>query len=140
MKVKTDHVAIGVAVACGIHCFCIPILLGISAVAGVISGVSEPLEHLFLGSSFLLGISSLLFSWRKHHHRPECLALFVAGIAMVALRHNISSNGIAGVAGGILVGTAHWRNLQLCRRSTCCSEGPCDITHSGEAASAPNSE
>jgi hypothetical protein len=140
MKVKTDHLAMGVAVACGIHCFCIPILLGISAIAGVIGRVSEPVEYLFLITSFLLGVSSLLFSWRKHHHRPECLALFVAGIALVALRHNISSNGVAGVAGGILVGTAHFRNLQLCRRSTCCADGPCAIRRSGEAASAPNSE
>ena len=135
MKIKTDHLAMGVAVACGIHCFCLPILLGISAIAGVIGRVSEPVEYLFLGSSFLLGISSLLFSWRKHHHRPECLALFVAGIALVALRHRISSNGMAGVAGGILVGTAHWRNLRLCRKASCCALGSCS-----EAISAARSE
>lgn len=133
MKIKTDHIAMGVAVACGIHCFCIPILLGISAIAGVIGRVSEPVEYLFLGSSFLLGTSSLLFSWRKRHHRPECLALFCAGFAMVTLRHHISSNGIAGVAGGILVGTAHFRNLQLCRKSPCC-------VSSAGAAAAPSSE
>jgi hypothetical protein len=132
MKVKTDHVAMGVAVACGIHCFCVPILLGISAIAGVIGRVSEPVEYLFLGSSFLLGTSSLLFSWRKRHHRPECLALFCAGFVMVALGDHIPANGMAGVAGGVLVGTAHFRNLQLCRKACCVSSG-------GEA-SAPSSE
>jgi hypothetical protein len=132
MKLKTDHVAIGVAVACGIHCYCIPILLGMSAIAGFIGRVSEPVEYVFLGCSFLLGTTNLLYSWRKRHHHPGCLALFCAGFVMVAARDHMPLSGIAGIAGAVLVATAHFRNLRLCRRSRCIS--------SCGAATAPSSE
>jgi hypothetical protein len=66
---------------------------------------------------------NLLHSYRRKHHRPECLCLFCAGFFMVAVRDHVPVNSIAavvGVGGGTLVGMAHVRNLQLCRRVQCC--------------------
>ncbi len=118
-----DRIAIGVAVACGVHCLCIPILLGISALAGLVGRISEPLEYGFLGCSFLLGTGNLLYSYRNKHHRPECLLLFGAGFFMVAVRDHVLIDRVAvavGIGGGLFIVMAHFHNLQLCRKATCC--------------------
>lgn len=117
-----DRLAMGVSVVCTLHCFCIPFLLTISAFTPVVSLLSEPIEYLFLCTSFLLGIGNLSYCSLRRHHRCECLALFAVGFSMLSGRDHLrgSLGTAAGLAGGGLVATAHWRNSRLLRRAECC--------------------
>jgi hypothetical protein len=118
-----DRIAMFVAAACGLHCICVPLLLAITTASGVVHLLSEPVEQGFLVSAFVLGIANLLGSWWRSHHRPECLVLFAIGMTLIILHENIGGAFISAsvsVAGGVLIGAAHFRNMQLLRRCGCC--------------------
>src|ERR1019366_2933689 len=118
-----DRVSMFVAAACGLHCICFPILLAISTVSNFFRVLSGPVETGFLASAFLLGVVNLSGSWWRSHHRPECLVLFATGMTLIAVHDHIPgvfiSAGVS-VAGGALVGTAHFRNMHLLGKCGCC--------------------
>ncbi|HEY3827168.1 MAG TPA: MerC domain-containing protein [Bryobacteraceae bacterium] len=118
-----DRIAMFVAAACGLHCICFPILLAITTASSFVHLLSEPVEKGFLASAFVLGIANLSGSWWRSHHRPECLVLFAVGMALIVLHEYIPGAIISAsvsVAGGALIGAAHFRNLQLLRKCGCC--------------------
>jgi hypothetical protein len=118
-----DRIAIVVAAACGLHCICFPILLAISTASSFVRLFSGPVEKGFLASAFVLGIANLSGSWWRSHHRPECLILFAIGMTLIVLHEYIPGTVISAsvsVAGGALIGAAHFRNMQLVRRCGCC--------------------
>jgi hypothetical protein len=124
-----DRIAMFIAAACGLHCICFPVLLAISAASSFVHVVSEPLEIALVTSAFILGIANLTFSWWKDHHKPECLILFLAGMALIAFRELLPGlllPALISVAGGALVGGAHFRNMRLMRRCGC---GPGSCSH-----------
>jgi hypothetical protein len=118
-----DRIAMFVAAACGLHCICFPILLAITTASSFIHLLSEPVEKGFLISAFVLGVANLSGSWWRSHHRPECLVLFAAGMTLIVLHEYIPGvlvSASVSVAGGVLIGAAHFRNMQLLRRCGCC--------------------
>lgn len=128
-----------VAAACGLHCVCFPVLLKIATTSNFIHTVSEPVEKAFVLSALLLGAVNLSGSWWRKHHRPECLVLFAMGMTLIILHDRISgafvSAGVS-IAGGALVGTAHFRNMRLLRRCGCCGTASISCTRgpgSGES-------
>jgi hypothetical protein len=138
-----DRIAMLIAGACGIHCICFPFLLAMTAASGLVHFVSRPLEIGFVASAFVLGVANLTSSWRRNHHRPECLVLFLTGITLIAVHEFVAqaaASAAISVAGGVLIGSAHFRNIQLLRRSGCAGHQPGPGLSSGEAASAPSSE
>src|SRR5580658_1741332 len=111
-----DRIAMFVAAACGLHCICFPMLLAITTASSFIHVVSGPVETGFLTSAFVLGMANLSGSWWRSHHRPECLVLFAIGMTLVILHDHIPGaliSACASVAGGALIGAAHFRNMQL---------------------------
>lgn len=115
-----------VAAACGLHCVCFPILLAVVSASSFVHLLSEPVEKGFLVSAFVLGIANLSGSWWRSHHRPECLVLFAIGMTFIILHDHIAGTVISAsvsVAGGLLIGTAHFRNMQLLRKCGCCEPG-----------------
>lgn len=128
-----DRIAMFVAAACGLHCICFPVLLGITDASSFIQGVSGPLETVFIVSAFILGLTNLSFSWWRSHHRPECLVLFAVGMAMILIYDRLSGvvmSASVSVSGGALMGAAHFRNIQLLRTCGCCdSTSQCKRSH-----------
>ena len=122
-----DRIAMFVAAACGLHCICFPILLAITAASIFVHVLSEPVETGFLVSAFVLGVANLSGSWWRSHHRPECLVLFAIGMTLIVLHERIPgafvSAGVS-VAGGLFIGAAHLRNMQLVKKCGCCDETP----------------
>jgi hypothetical protein len=118
-----DRVAMFVAAACGLHCICFPLLLAIAATSSFVHAVSEPVEKGFLLSALVLGAANLSLSWWRQHHRPECLVLFSIGMMLLIFHDRIEgpvlSAGVS-MAGGILVGAAHFHNLRLLRKCSSC--------------------
>jgi hypothetical protein len=121
-----------VAAACGLHCICFPILLAITTASGFIHVLSEPVEKGFILSAFVLGIANLSGSWWRSHHRPECLVLFAIGMTLILMHEHIESavtSASISVAGGILIGAAHFRNMQLLRKCGCCEAASSSCGH-----------
>jgi hypothetical protein len=118
-----DRIAMFAAAACGLHCVCFPILVAITTASSFVHLLSEPVERGFLVSAFVLGIANLSSSWWRSHHRPECLILFAVGMTLIILHDHIPGTLIPAsisVAGGVLIGAAHFRNTQLLVRCGCC--------------------
>jgi hypothetical protein len=118
-----DRIAMFVAAACGLHCICFPILLAITTASSFVHLLSEQVETGFLISAFVLGIANLSGSWWRSHHRPECLVLFGIGMTLIILHEHIPGTIVSAsvsVAGGLLIGAAHFRNMQLLRKCACC--------------------
>lgn len=118
-----DRIAMCIAAACGLHCICFPVLLAITTASSFIHSLSEPLETTFVAFAFLLGLTNLSFSCWRNHHRPECLVLFAIGMTMILAHDRLSGTlipAILSVSGGVLVGAAHFRNIQLLRKCGCC--------------------
>ncbi len=130
-----DRIAMFVAAACGLHCICFPVLLALTTASSLVHIISRPLEIAFVASAFVLGIANLTCSWWKDHHRPECLILFLWGMTLIAFRELIPGllmPVLLSVAGGILVGGAHFRNIQLVRRCGCEPGSLCRHKHTPE--------
>lgn len=111
-----------VAAACGLRCICFPILLAITAASNFVHLLFGPVETGFLVSAFVLGIANLSGSWWRSHHRPECLVLFGIGMTLLVLHDHIPGTLISAsvsVAGGALIGAAHFRNMHLLRKCNC---------------------
>jgi hypothetical protein len=119
-----DRVAIFVAAACGLHCVCFPLFLAIATTSSFIHRFSEPVEKGFLLSAVVLGAVNLSSSWWRKHHRPECLILFSIGILLLLLHDRIEGvivSAAVSVIGGIFVGSAHFHNLRLVQKCSCCT-------------------
>jgi hypothetical protein len=128
-----DRIAMFIAAACGLHCVCFPFLLAITAASSMVHFISRPLEIGFVASAFVLGMANLTYSWRRRHHRPECLVLFLAGMALIAIHEFLPEAAVSAgvsVSGGVLIGSAHFCNIQLLRRCGCEPGAPC--SHSGD--------
>jgi hypothetical protein len=96
--------------------FASPILLTITTASSFVLLLSEPVEKGLIVSALVLGTANLSGSWWRSHHRPECLVLFVIGMALVLLHDRIPGvliSASVSVAGGLLIGAAHFRNMQL---------------------------
>jgi len=123
-----------IAAACGLHCICFPFLLALTAASSVVHFISRPLEIGFVASAFVLGTANLTTSCWRRHHRPECLLLFLSGMTLIAVHELLPEAAVSAgvsVAGGVLVGSAHFRNIQLLRRCGCEVGVPC--RHSGSS-------
>jgi hypothetical protein len=128
-----DRIAMIIAAGCGLHCICFPFLFAITAVSGIVHFISRPLEIGFVASAFVLGVANLTTSFCRRHHRPECLVLFLAGMTLVVVHEFMPEAAVSAgvsVAGGVLIGSAHFRNIQLLRKCGCEAGTPC--IHSGD--------
>lgn len=121
---RKDRVGVALAAACFVHCVAGPALLLAAGFAGLI-GTSEKIEPWFLAGSLLLGIASLLPSYRNKHKRLICVGLFSAGMLCLALRRwagtgAFALESIASGTGACLIAGAHILNVRLSRRCQCC--------------------
>lgn len=82
---------------------------------------SESTELLLLGSTILVALGSLLPSYLQHRNLMP-IALFALGLGVIVAMRSVGFEdgvalGVAMLAGGTLIVTAHWRNHKLC---ACC--------------------
>jgi hypothetical protein len=123
-----DRIAMFIAAACGLHCVCFPFLLAITAASGLVHFISRPLEIGFIASAAVLGVANLTSSFWGRHHRPECLVLFLAGMTLIVVKEFLPEAAVSAgvsIAGGVLIGGAHFRNIQLLRKCGCEPGAPC---------------
>ncbi len=129
----TDRMGIGVSLTCAVHCAAAgalsvaPSFLGLGAHAGGggLSSLLESLEVPLLALAFLLGLYSLVPSYRSEHRNPQPLVLFLLGLSQLAASRFLegSLEVTLTVLGVALVASAHLVNLRSCARAHRASRG-----------------
>lgn len=117
-----DRYGMALSLGCAVHCAILPVALSAMTTAGLGWVASEELEWTILLGTFLIGSTRLGQSYLQHR-RPECLALFLAGLAsfvcakseLFAFTHH---EAVFMTLGGMLIAMAHFRNLRLTK--ACC--------------------
>ncbi|GEM_PF-1167819 len=103
---------------CALHCVAVPILLSFAAFSGLAFLETPAFEYAILSISIIIGVSSLLPSYFRHHRKFSALCLFVTGFLMIVLSRMTELEfweiGLT-TAGVTLVATAHILNYKLCR-------------------------
>ena len=109
-----DFTAIGLSGLCLIHCVGAMLLFGVAALA---SGLVHGLLFAF---ALPLAAWALWRGFRQHHHR-QILHLGGAGLMLMLAGLVLHGQGVveavATACGVLLLGLAHWRNLQACQGS-----------------------
>jgi hypothetical protein len=118
-----DRFGMVLSYGCAVHCAAMPFLASFIAVGGFSWLLEESTEWAIIIASLSIGLTRLFYSYFVEHRRPEPVVLFLLGAAAILLAKNSleglheAAEPLAMVAGGILIGTAHYRNQAHCK---CC--------------------
>ncbi len=114
-----DRIGMSAAFACAIHCAAIPVVMALAPSIGLGFLGTETFELGFVGFAYLLGISSILLSYRRHG-RFFAWWFIVPGLAILSferffpwIHEQPVQHAVVMTAGGLLVGLAHLVNLRL---------------------------
>lgn len=118
-----DRKGILIAILCFVHCVAGPLLLSVAGFASLLN-LSEKLEPVFVASSLVFGLASLVPAYRRKHRRFSCLVLFLCGLVCLAVLRHIRWTIVPEVVmtgiGACLIIAAHALNLKFARRCECC--------------------
>lgn len=118
-----DKVGMWLSYGCAVHCALMPFVVGYLAVNGMGWIAEESTEWAIITASLSIGMVRLSWSYFKDHKQPEPVVLFVLGVVAIFLAKGVlfetpeSFEPFGMVAGGLAIGTAHFRNQAKCK---CC--------------------
>ena len=126
-----DTVSVFASCACAIHCTLTPFVVGVLPLLGMRFLADERTEWIFVGTSILTGVASLLPSYLRRHKRARPLVLFALGLALIlAARLILEENLVAEIPvlilGAFFVSLSHLINRRLCQSCVRCA-GSCDL-------------
>jgi hypothetical protein len=119
IRKKLDHLGIGVAVLCAIHCALLPVLMAMLPMAGLKFLAHPALELGIILLSLIIALASLGKSWHVHRRRLPG-AMVLTGFALILTGHFGVSETYEWMfltAGSFLVAAAHlvnWRCTKSC--------------------------
>jgi hypothetical protein len=104
---------------CAIHCALLPLLIALLPSIGIAAWLGEGFEQGFVMFASLLGVSTLVWGYRRHRAvralwllLPGLAALWL-GVGYAPLHHAVVPHAVVMTLGGTLVGLAHLANLRL---------------------------
>jgi membrane protease YdiL (CAAX protease family) len=118
-----DKVGMWLSYGCAIHCALMPFVVGYLAVNGMGWIAAESTEWAFISASLSLGLIRLSWSYWKDHRQPKPVILFLLGVIAIFIAKSVffetpkEFEPFGMVAGGLMIGTAHFRNQAKCK---CC--------------------
>ena len=104
---------------CAVHCAALGLLVALLPSLGIAVWWGEGIERGFVAFATLLGISSLVWGYRRHRVVRAlgvlALGLLVlwAGLLYAPLHQSVVPHAVAMTFGGTMVGLAHLLNLRL---------------------------
>lgn len=104
---------------CAVHCAALPLLVALLPSLGLAAWWGDGIERGFVAFATLLGISSLVWGYRRHRVVRALgllalgLAALWAGLLYAPLHQSAVPHAVAMTFGGTLVGLAHVLNLRL---------------------------
>ncbi|MFN7542879.1 MAG: MerC domain-containing protein [Acidobacteriota bacterium] len=119
-----DKVGMWLSYGCAVHCALMPFVVGYLAVNGMGWIAEESTEWAIITASLSIGLIRLGWSYFKDHKQPEPVVLFVMGVMAIFVAKSIffetpeNYEPVGMVAGGFMIGTAHFRNQAKCK---CCT-------------------
>ena len=121
-QVVTDKMAIGLSVACAIHCLVLPILILMLPSITALKLDNEAF-HLWMVVAVIPCSIYALFLGCKQHNRRRLVFLTFIGLAMLLLALLLGEERIGGagekimtLVGASIVALGHWRNFRLCKQ------------------------
>jgi hypothetical protein len=118
-----DKAGMWLSYGCAVHCAAMPFIIGYLSLNGMGWIAEESTEWAIIAASLSLGLFRLFYSYFKEHRQPEPVLLFIAGLLSILIAKGVILEApeqlepFGMVAGGLLIGTAHFRNQAKCR---CC--------------------
>lgn len=107
------------SLVCAIHCALLPLLIALLPSLGVAAWLGDGFEQGFVVFASLLGLSTLVWSYRRHRAvralgllLPGLAALWI-GVLYAPLHHSVVPHAVVMTFGGTMVGLAHLANLRL---------------------------
>ena len=104
---------------CAIHCALLPALIALLPSLGIAAWLDDGFERGFVAFATLLGLSTLVWGYRRHR-AVRALWMLLPGLAALwlgtgyePLHHAVVPHAIVMTLGGTLVGMAHLANLRL---------------------------
>jgi hypothetical protein len=119
-----DRLGMWLSYGCAVHCALMPFVIGYLSLNGMGWIAEESTEWTIIACSLSLGLIRLSYSYFKEHKQMEPVLLFICGLLLVFAAKGIlvetpeSLEPVGMVAGGLMMGTAHFRNQARCK---CCT-------------------
>lgn len=114
-----DRIGATGSLVCAIHCALLPLVIALLPSLGIAAWLGEGFERGFVIFASLLGVSTLVWSYRRHR-AVRALGLLIPGLAALwlgvlyaPLHHSLVPHAMVMTFGGTLVGLAHLANLRL---------------------------
>ncbi|MBS1914089.1 MAG: MerC domain-containing protein [Bacteroidetes bacterium] len=131
-----DRFGVSASTLCAIHCAAVPFLISILPAVGLGFLGGRAFELSMIGISTVLATFSLGSSYRVHR-KLNPLMMMSTGI-MLMLFNVVGHESHTELAetlhpylaalGGLMIASAHWLNMRLCRQCDLCDE-KCDVAH-----------
>jgi hypothetical protein len=108
-----------------VHCTLAPLVVAVLPLLGLRFLADERTEWLFVGTSIVIGVASLLPSYLRHK-RTRPLALFALGFSLILTAHIIVEGNLAVelpilILGALFVSLSHLINRKLCQSCISCA-------------------
>jgi hypothetical protein len=120
-QVITDKMAIGLSIACAIHCLFLPVLI-LMLPSIVALNLDNEAFHMWMVVAVIPCSIYALFLGCKEHSRYQLFFLAFTGLVILVLalvlgeeRIGEAGEKIMTVAGAALIAVGHWLNFRLCR-------------------------
>ena len=129
---RLDKIGFSASIMCAVHCTLMPFVLLLVPIFGLSLVINEILEWGFLILSFLLGISSLCFGYKKHKSY-KIFPILATGFCFLVIgrimhqhyevNHHFHFDvyNLVLILGGVLVALSHYLNNKLCHNCNKCS-------------------
>ncbi len=137
-RLSLDRLGLSASTLCAIHCLTLPLLLSVVPAVGLGFLVDSAFESGMIAATIVIALASLGSSWRLHR-RWNALMIMTSGALLLLFNfYGHESHTplieelhpwIAGL-GGLLIASAHWINIRLCRACLQCNKA----TPAGESA------
>ncbi len=119
-----DKVGMWLSYGCAVHCALMPFVIGYLALNGMGWIAEETTEWTIIIASLSIGLIRLSYSYLKEHKQPEPVVFFLIGVSLIFIAKSVffhtpeQLEPVGMVAGGLMIGTAHFRNQAKCK---CCT-------------------
>ena len=119
---KLDHIGFTASTLCAIHCALMPFVITLLPLLGLEFLSSIWVEIGIIALSIIIGISSLIPSYIKHHRKLLPLLLLIVGFILIFGAHFFGFHELEPIlvpVGGLTIAGAHLLNWKLNRPFHC---------------------
>lgn len=115
-KINWDALGIGTSVACAIHCALLPLFLTSLPILGIEVIDNVAFEYFMIFLAMGIGSFTLLHGYRRHHHSPLPLIIFIGGMILLFAKQRWHEYQLWILPFAVvLIVLAHILNFRSCR-------------------------